>query len=778
MAAKKRKATKKKRKRRSSQGKRKSDRFTLAEIMGVDSESLDQMFRQMFPGGFVGAADSPAGEITPLEMVPDIMRSGDGLEGMDLAMEESATCPDLDMLLYRAASAPAASETLALYEEAVAAGERAIGEKSFREWTGHFWRFPETRSYMRAKQALAECLWTAGRHEQAVEHFQDMLRLNPNDNQGIRWPLASYLVDLDRDADLGRLLENFDDDGSAVWAYSRALLAFRASGDAPGSRKLLRRASKTNPHVPVFLLGEKELPREYPHFFQPAGESGAITYAIEGRSAWRNTAGALTWMRGVLDISPSETPPSRKPPWSLIRSNFMELPQDEEEVWQVDARRAKTTIDLDDETLKPWVFLVVNSADGSPLAVNIVPDRIPAAEVWEQLLDAMLAPELGEPRRPGKIQVRIKNRCKAWRTKLADIHVECELCEELELVDGMLETLTETIGGGLLVEDGPVDNAELVELPLIVEEAWQVDVRRLPVWVHEGAPHRPWSTLVVQGGTGMVLNQRLSSEEPTFEEIWNTIATTMLHPLPLPLPEPLFPHLPGSLLVANQELAADLASRLDDLDIGVTDSQPLDLLNQAFAELIRHLQDDSAPPSLVQAPGVKLEHVGRLYQFAAEFYRQAPWKRIPADTPLWVECEQLQSGPWVAFVMGQAGMTPGLAMCENPASIEALLEHDGKSMEDTSSISLLFGEQFEIHPEDLDAAEQYAWPIAAPEAYPMPIRINPGRSARPALAWEMNLLAGTTKAILQFVGTASDPRKPKTEYQVFDDLTLRLSWPT
>lgn len=43
---------------------------------------------------------------------------------------------------------------------------------------------------MRARAALAGTLWRLGRREEAVDHQRELLRLNPNDNQGLRYRQA------------------------------------------------------------------------------------------------------------------------------------------------------------------------------------------------------------------------------------------------------------------------------------------------------------------------------------------------------------------------------------------------------------------------------------------------------------------------------------------------------------------------------------------------------------------------------------------------------------
>src|SRR5262249_7461217 len=125
------------------------------------------------------------------------------------ALDLSPDCADAYVLL--AENTRSRKTTLDYYEKGVAAGERALGPDAFRREVGHFWGILETRPYMRAREGLAHSLWTMGRREEAAGHLQEMLRLNPNDNQGVRYTLTSWLVNLDRDEELGDLLDRFDD---------------------------------------------------------------------------------------------------------------------------------------------------------------------------------------------------------------------------------------------------------------------------------------------------------------------------------------------------------------------------------------------------------------------------------------------------------------------------------------------------------------------------------------------------------------------------------------
>jgi len=213
------------------------------------------------------------------------------------AIEISPDCADAYVLLADE-TAHTHGEAARLYEQGIAAGERALGLRTFADDAGHFWGLLETRPYMRARLGLARALWAMGMHQPALDHYEAMLHLNPGDNQGIRYLLAGALAELGHDEELEQLLEDprFSDDGAAAWVFTRALLAFRRAGSAAGPERLLRIALSVNAHVPDYLLRRKPLPRELPGTIGFGDESEAIAYAADFGKAWRKTKGALEWL--------------------------------------------------------------------------------------------------------------------------------------------------------------------------------------------------------------------------------------------------------------------------------------------------------------------------------------------------------------------------------------------------------------------------------------------------------------------------------------------------
>ena len=240
---------------------------------------------------------------TPLEQAQGMVYSAletTGKRRLELAKEAlkvSADCADAYVLLAEG-KADSPEEALKLYEEGVRAGERALGKKAFEEDAGQFWGLIETRPYMRAKAGLAQCVLELGRREEAIEHFRELLRLNPNDNQGIRYLLAMALLEMRRIDELEDLLGKYDEP-TADWLFTKALVAFLKQGDSTEARKLLREALKHNPHVAPYLLGEKKLPPLVPEEVGFGDTSEAIAYAADFGNDWHTAHGAIEWLRTV-----------------------------------------------------------------------------------------------------------------------------------------------------------------------------------------------------------------------------------------------------------------------------------------------------------------------------------------------------------------------------------------------------------------------------------------------------------------------------------------------
>jgi tetratricopeptide (TPR) repeat protein len=218
------------------------------------------------------------------------------------ALEISPLCADAYLMLGE--QAKTTEEAIALYRKGVEAGEQALGPAAFAEYAGDFWGLIETRPYMRVRHMLAVALWDTGEREEPLAHWQDLLRLNPTDNQGARYLLLDALLEQGRDEDAGALLRRYNQDPSAAWAWSHALLSFRRKGDCADSRYALAEAIEVNRHVPPYLSGKKSMPRKLPDYMGWGDPDEAVAYVHGAARAWAATEGAVKWAREFFDSKP------------------------------------------------------------------------------------------------------------------------------------------------------------------------------------------------------------------------------------------------------------------------------------------------------------------------------------------------------------------------------------------------------------------------------------------------------------------------------------------
>ncbi len=238
---------------------------------------------------------------TPLEQAQDLMYEAWDAQGkrrVELArkaLQISPDCADCYVLLAEE-TAQSLEEARDLYAQGVKAGERAIGPEGFEEHEGEFWGVVQTRPYMRARAGLAETLWLLGERKQAIAHLNDMLRLNPGDNQGLRYLLMGWLLDTGDDEALGELLRRYKGDHSAEYLYTNALWLYRRKGAGAEANKALKEALRENRHVPGYLLGRRGPPSQMPQYISPGQEDEAIAYTAGAIEAWRRIEGALSWL--------------------------------------------------------------------------------------------------------------------------------------------------------------------------------------------------------------------------------------------------------------------------------------------------------------------------------------------------------------------------------------------------------------------------------------------------------------------------------------------------
>ena len=65
--------------------------------------------------------------------------------------------------------------------------------------------------------------------------------------------------------------------------------------------RALKAALRTNPYVPLYLFGLRELPEVLPDYVGMGDEREAVSYVAEAIANWIDTDGAVDWFAELID---------------------------------------------------------------------------------------------------------------------------------------------------------------------------------------------------------------------------------------------------------------------------------------------------------------------------------------------------------------------------------------------------------------------------------------------------------------------------------------------
>jgi len=269
------------------------------------------------------------------------------------------------------------------------------------------------------------------------------------------------------------------------------------------------------------------------------------------------------------------------------------------------------------------------------------------------------------------------------------------------------------------------------------DEIWECTVQRARTWItpEDRAPYRPYFILTVSRD-GRVMGTELIEEEPTPYDVINGLAKAMCHPTPGSGGK----RRPASIHLDDKSLTRAVASELEAIDVSCRYRRTLPEAEQALQALERFLRGgEEAIPGLLEAPGVTPFMIKGLFEAAASFYHEAPWRWIDDGNPIEMRYP-VDSQPRYAVVMGHGGEAYGLAIYNSTEVLHQI--YDGTPLHQVMGqevwTAILFGKAIETPFDDLDAIEAHDWPVADDYAYPFPIPA--GLSGQPSRPGKSHLL--------------------------------------
>lgn len=106
-------------------------------------------------------------------------------------------------------------ERLLMLEKAIKTADQIMESEGFKEedCIGNYWQILETRPYMRLRNAYFDLLIDNRMMRRAAAEGEEMIRLNTNDNMGIRFTLIHLYAYLEEEAPALRLLGQYESGG-------------------------------------------------------------------------------------------------------------------------------------------------------------------------------------------------------------------------------------------------------------------------------------------------------------------------------------------------------------------------------------------------------------------------------------------------------------------------------------------------------------------------------------------------------------------------------------
>lgn len=255
---------------------------------------LDKLGQNFFSDSGEEPSDDPIERAQQLAY--DAREAASEREARKLIDQALALDPDcVDALVMLAEMARTQHEDMELVERAVAAGERRLGKRFFKENEGHFWGILETRPYMRARYHLSMSLIGQGRVAEAMGHFEEMLKLCPNDNMGVREQLLPLYLMTDHVEKAAKLLARYDGDIGATMTWGGALVYFILR-DFDKAEKSLAAARRWKPLVEKYLTHKKKLPKRRAESYFAGSEDEAVEAATYLQPAWQLHPTAFAWL--------------------------------------------------------------------------------------------------------------------------------------------------------------------------------------------------------------------------------------------------------------------------------------------------------------------------------------------------------------------------------------------------------------------------------------------------------------------------------------------------
>ena len=282
---------------------------------------------------------------------------------------------------------------------------------------------------------------------------------------------------------------------------------------------------------------------------------------------------------------------------------------------------------------------------------------------------------------------------------------------------------------------------------------WHATVRSAPAWItpRNKPPYRPFLVLVLEADTSRIRQSNMQDDRPGSDVVLKTLGAAMTHPI-IGSGKRLRP---ARILIDDPALVQAVAPHLAQIGVRCEAQAGSALINAAVRDMDRSMNRRPAQPGLLSVKGATQPLVAELFEAAAEYYAQAPWRWLDNLAPL--EIHYPPDGPArYVVLLGNGGEEFGLGLYTSLDDLcfQYTMSDYEQIFKKISALSLTYDEPMALSFEDLDAIETHGWPVARADAYPLVMKVVPPIRIGLPTAAEMALLAAALRTIPPFVTEA------------------------
>ena len=192
----------------------------------------------------------------------------------------------------KALAAENPDEAIEFMKKSVKEARKYIYDKLFEENMGKLWSHKDGRPFMECKKHLAQLYKNNGYVDLCINEYEDLMKLDIEDNLNIKYELAPLFLSEKRYEDFYNLVDRYSAEGSLFMLYLKALYYF-CQGDNINSKRFIKQALEANLYVAQYMLFIK---RDIGFMNVSRDELIGIKFGEQMMRCWGQVGPALYWL--------------------------------------------------------------------------------------------------------------------------------------------------------------------------------------------------------------------------------------------------------------------------------------------------------------------------------------------------------------------------------------------------------------------------------------------------------------------------------------------------